>query len=91
VFSPDFFVGEFAQRLREFSKEQGDANVRVEVITLTGERIDTLLLRTLQTGARISTRESRLVFVPYPSIAYIEVAALEDHRIAGFRLSTSSD
>jgi hypothetical protein len=90
VFSPDFFVGEFAQRLREFSQEHDDANVRVEVVTLTGERLDVLLLRTLQTGARLSTRDDRLVFLPYAHIGCIEVAVLEDHRITGFQLSTGS-
>jgi hypothetical protein len=32
-----------------------------------------------------------LVFLPYPHIAFIDVSTLQDHRIAGFRLSTSSE
>jgi len=88
MFTVDFFAGEFAERVREFSEER-DANVRVSVVTLTGERIDALRVQTLQTGARISTRDDRLVFLPFESIGYVEVAALEDHRVAAFQLYAS--
>jgi hypothetical protein len=86
-----FFGRDFAERVREFSRQHDDANVRVEVVTLTGERLDVLRMRAIETGTRLSTRDDRLVFLPYPHIAYIDLSALQDHRIAGFQLSTSSE
>ena len=86
-----FFGGEFAERVREFSHAYHDANVRLEVVTLTGERLDALQLSAVETGARLSTRDDRLVFLPYANIAYLDVAILKDHRIEGFQLSVGSE
>ena len=36
VFDMAFFSGPFAARVREFSHDYNDANVRLEVVTLTG-------------------------------------------------------
>jgi len=94
MFDADFFSGDFLATLQEFSRDQGDAgyhgdaSLRVEIVTLTGDRLDTLQLTAVETGARLSTRDDRLAFVPYGQIAYIDVSALQDHRIAGFRLSS---
>jgi hypothetical protein len=94
MFDADFFSGGFLAALQEFSRDRGeagyhgDAALRVEIVTLTGDRLDTLQLTTVDTGARLSTRDERLAFVPYGQIAYIDVSVLQDHRIAGFRLST---
>ena len=86
-----FFRGPFAERVREFSHDYNDANVRLEVVTLTGERLDALLLSAVETGTRLSTRDDRLVFLPYGHIAYRDVAILKDHRIDGFQLSVGSE
>ena len=86
-----FFRGPFAERVREFSHDYNDANVRLEVVTLTGERLDALLLSAVETGTRLSTRDDRLVFLPYGHIAYLDVAILKDHRIDGFQLSVGSE
>jgi hypothetical protein len=91
VFDMAFFGGAFAERVREFSHDHDDAHVRLEVVTLTGERLDALQLSAVESGTRLSTRDERLVFVPYPHIAYVDVAILKDHRIAGFQLSVGSD
>ncbi len=93
MFDADFFNGGFLATLQEFSRDQGDpgyhgdAALRVEIVTLTGDRLDTLQLTAVETGARLSTRDDRLAFVPYGQIAYIDVSVLQDHRIAGFRLN----
>jgi hypothetical protein len=86
-----FFGGAFAERVREFSHTYNDANVRLEVVTLTGEKLDALQLSAAETGARLSTRDDRLVFLPYANIAYLDVAILKDHRIEGFQLSVGSE
>jgi hypothetical protein len=98
VFDADFFnEGTFLEAVREFSRDHGDtgirgeATLRVEIVTLTGDRLDTLELTGAEAGATLSTRGDRLVFVPYGQIAYIEVSVLQDHRIPGFRTPTSSD
>jgi hypothetical protein len=91
VFDMGFFGGAFAERVREFSHAHNDANVRLEVVTLTGERLDALQLSAVETGARLSTRDDRLVFLPYTHIAYLDVAILKDHRIEGFQLSVGSE
>jgi hypothetical protein len=95
VFDADFFFSRgFLETLQEFSRdhgEYGDGNLRVEVVTLTGDRLDTLQLDAVENGTRLSTRDERLVFVPYQQIAYLDVSILQDHRVAGFRLSTSSE
>jgi hypothetical protein len=87
VFDVAFFGGAFAERVREFSHEHDDAHVRLEVLTVTGERLDALRLSAVETGATLSTRDERLIFLPYSQIAYVEVAILKDHRVAGFQLS----
>jgi hypothetical protein len=86
-----FFGGPFAQGVREFIRDHDDANVRLEVVTLNGERLDALQLNAVDSGARVSTRDNRLVFLPYSLIAYVDVAILQDHRIAGFQLVVGSD
>jgi hypothetical protein len=91
VFDMAFFSGPFAERVRAFSHDYKDANVRLEVVTLTGERLDTLQLSAVESGTRLSTRDERLVFVPYAHIAHLDVAILKDHRIAGFELSVGSE
>jgi hypothetical protein len=91
VFDMAFFSGPFAERVRAFSHNYNDANVRLEVVTLTGERLDTLQLSAVESGTRLSTRDERLVFVPYAHIAHLDVAILKDHRIAGFELSVGSE
>ncbi len=87
MFDVAFFGGAFAERVREFSHEHDDAHVRLEVLTLTGERLDAVQLSAVETGATLSTRDERLIFLPYSQIAYVEVAILKDHRVAGFQLS----
>jgi len=86
-----FFRQDFAESVREFSRQHDDMNVRVEVVTLTGERLDTLQMRAIEAGTRLSTRDDRLVFLPYPHIAYVDLSALQDHRIVGFQLSTTPE
>jgi hypothetical protein len=97
VFDADFFnEGTFLEAVQEFSRDhgdpdyRGDAALRVEIVTRTGDRLDTLQVMAAETGARLSTRDERLVFVPYKQIAHIEVSVLQDHRIPGFRNPTSS-
>jgi hypothetical protein len=85
-----FFGGAFSERVREFSRDHHDANVRLEVVTLNGERLDALQLSAAETGTRVSTRDNRLVFLPYSLIAYVDVAILQDHRIPGFQLVLGS-
>jgi hypothetical protein len=91
VFDMAFFGMAFAERVQEFSRDHEGANVRLEIVTLTGERLDALEIRVLENGTRVYTRDDRLVFLPYPHIGYIDVSILQDHRIPGFRLSTGSD
>ena len=91
VFDMAFFGGSFAERVREFSREHDDTHVRLEVVTLTGERLDALNLRAAETGTSLSTRDDRLVFLPYAQIAYVDVAILKDHRVTGFQLSVGSE
>jgi hypothetical protein len=91
VFEKAFFGRTFADRVRKFSGEHDDAKVRLEVVTLSGERLDALELSAVDTGATLSTRDNRLLFLPYAQIAYVEVAILHDHRVAGFQLSVGSE
>lgn len=97
VFDADFFSTAFPETVQEFSREHGDpgyhgdATLRLEIVTLTGDRLDTSRLMAVETGVRLSTRDDRLVFVPYGQIAYIDVSVLQDHRIPGFQLSTTSE
>lgn len=96
MFDADFFFGRgFIETLQEFSQNHpdhhGEANLRVEVVTVTGERLDTIRLEAVETGARLSTRDDRLIFLPYSQMAFIDVSVLQDHRIAGFQVTTSSE
>ena len=86
-----YFGAAFADRVREFTQEHDNAHVRLEVVTPSGERLDALQLRADETGTSISTRDDRLVFLPYSLIAYLEFAILRDHRVPGFRLSVGSE
>jgi hypothetical protein len=91
VFDEAFFDGPgFAGRVREFTTEQGTLGFRVEVVTLSGERLDTLNIEADETGVRLATRDDRLVFLPYAQIAHVDVSPLRDHRTVGFQLSTGS-
>ena len=85
-----YFGGAFAERVREFSHEHDDAQMRVEVVTLNGERLDALQLRADEKGTNISTRDDRLIFLPYSLIAHVDVAILQDHRVSGFQLAVGS-
>ena len=91
VFDMVFFSGAFAESVREFSHDHDDAHVRLEVVTVTGERLDALELSAAEAGIRLSSRDERLVFMPYTQVAYVEVAILKDHRVPGFQLSVGSD
>jgi hypothetical protein len=86
-----YFGGAFTKRVREFSHDHDGAQVRLEVVTLNGERLDALQLRADENGTSISTRDDRLVFLPYSLIAYVDIAILRDHRVAGFQLSVGSE
>jgi hypothetical protein len=86
-----YFGGAFAERVREFSHDHNDGHVRLEVVTLNGERLDALQLRADEKGTSITTRDDRLVFLPYSLIAYVDVAILRDNRVAGFQLSVGSE
>jgi hypothetical protein len=90
VFDIAYFQGLFADRVREFSHDHGDAAVRVQIVTANGAQHDSLQLRAGETGGTVVTRNERLLFVPYSNIAYIEVAILNDHRMQGFELLVDS-
>jgi hypothetical protein len=91
VFDADFFFGRsFHDRVQAFLLDNEQGSLRVEVVTLTGDRLDTLRLDAVEKGARLYTREDRLVFMPYEHIAHIEVSILQDFRIPGFQLATSA-
>ena len=86
-----FFDGtEFSGRVRDFTVEEGTLGVRVEVVTLNGERLDTLAIETAETEARLITRDDRLVFLPYAQIAHVDVSPLRDHRTTSFRFPNDS-
>jgi hypothetical protein len=92
MFDAHFFSSrDFADAVRQFSRDNEDMNVRLEVVTLEGERLDTLRIKAVADGARLSTRDGRLVFLPYLHIAHIDFSVLQDHRIPGFQLPTSSE
>lgn len=92
MFDADYFFSRgFIESVQDFSRAHDEASLRLEVVTLGGERIDTLQLRAVETVLRLATRDDRLVFVPYPHIAYIDVSVMRDHRVAGFQLATSSE
>ena len=91
MFDTAFFGSAFAERVQEFSRDHDHASVRLEVVSLTGERLDALEVSAVESGARLTTRDDRLVFLPYTHIAYIEVSILQDHRIPGFRLRSDAE
>ena len=86
-----YFGATFADRVREFTLEHDNAHVRLEIVTASGDRLDALQLRADEKGTSISTRDDRLVFLPYSLIAYLEIAILRDHRIPGFQLSVGPE
>ena len=90
MFDAAYFSGAFAERVREFSQKNDAAQLRLHVVILSGERLDALELRASKTGASLSTRDDRLLFLPYEQIAYVDVAILTDRRVPGFRLSLDS-
>jgi hypothetical protein len=86
-----FFGEEFAQMVRTCSREHDDSDVRVEIVTDTGDRLDILRVEAIGSGIRLSTRDDLLVFLPYAHIAHIDISPTTDHRLVGFRLSTSAE
>ena len=91
MFDVDFFGKSFTERVGEFSRDHGDNDVRVEIVTLGGQRFDILRVTATDLGLRLYTRNEQMVYLPYQYIAHVEVSILEDHRIVGFQLSTSTD
>lgn len=86
MFDEAFFTAELPERALEFVRERGGLGMRVDVVTRGGERIDVLAIRPETVGARLVTRDDRLVFVPYEHIAHVDVSLLLDHRIESFEL-----
>jgi hypothetical protein len=91
MFNVAFFGKSFVKRIEDFSRDHDGAHVRLEVVTTSGERLDALEFKALEDGTRLSTRDDRLVFLPYSLIAYIDVSILQDRRVPGFQFSTSAD
>lgn len=98
MFDASFFLdGRFLDAVHEFGREQrnpdlrGDVALRVELVMRTGDRLDTMQIEAVDTGARLLTRDDRRILAPYEQIAYIDVSVLQDHRLPGFRTSTSSE
>jgi hypothetical protein len=87
----DFFGKFFTERVEEFSREHEENHVRVEVVTLGGQRFDILRIKATDVVTRLYTRDDRMVFLPYHNIAYVDVSILKDQRIVGFQPSTSSE
>ena len=85
-----FFDEEFVQMVHDCSRDHEDSNVLVEVVTDTGERLDILRVDAIESGVRVSTRDDRLVFLPYDHIAHIDVSPTTDQRRVGFRLTATS-
>ena len=48
-----FLGGSFSERVRAFSQAHQDANVRLEVVTLNGERLDALELSPVESGTKV--------------------------------------
>ena len=90
MFDMSFFSGAFAEGVRTFSRAHDDAGVRLELMTLAGDRLDAAELSATETGIELSTRDDRLVFLPYAQVAYLEIAVLRDHRMPSLRLSVGS-
>jgi hypothetical protein len=86
VYDEGFFGREFAERVEEFRREREGLGVRVEIVTLEGERLDVLDIVSGDAGVRLVTRDDRLVFLPYAHIAHVDVTLLRDHRITSFEL-----
>jgi hypothetical protein len=91
VFDKDFFGPSFTERVGDFSRDNAGNDVRVEIVTLGGQRFDVLQVKASNVGTRLYTRDDQMVFVPYSYIAQVEVSVLKDHRIAGFQLSPSPE
>jgi len=92
MFDADYFFSRgFVETVQDLSRAHDQASLRLEAVTLAGERIDTLQLRAAETVVRLSTRDDRLVLVPYSNVASIDLSVMRDHRVAGFQLATSSE
>ena len=85
-----FFGKAFAEKVEEFSRDHDGMNVRVDVGTVAGERLETVHIHAAETEAKLSTSDDRVIFMPYSQIAYVSLSVLQDHRIPGFRLSSDS-
>jgi len=91
VFDQAFFLGEFAEKTREFLQAHGEVNSTVEFATRGGVSLDVVELRDIgRSGMTLVTRSERLVFLPYAQLAYVEITVQRDHRIAGFQLPPSA-
>lgn len=91
VFNQTFFVGEFAEKTREFVRAHGGLGIAVEFVTLGGERLDVLEIQAIEgEGMTLVTRDERLVFLPYAQLAHVAVMAQRDHRTASFQLLTNA-
>ena len=90
MFDVAYFSGAFADRVQAFRENHDDAHLRLHVVILSGERLDALELTASKAGASLSTRDDRLLFLPYEQIAYVDVAILTDRRVPGFELSVDS-
>lgn len=92
MFDADYFFSRgFVEAVQNFSRAHDEASLRLEVVTLAGDRIDTLQLRAAETVLRLSTRDDRLILLPYPNIVSIDLSVMRDHRVAGFQLATSPE
>jgi len=91
MFDETFFGKDFTKRAGKFSREHGGLGVRVEFVTRDGARLDVLTIEATNDGARLITRDDRMVFLPYGQIAHVDVSLLRDHRIAAFEFPTSSE
>ena len=91
MFDKAFFGKEFAESERELSREHGGLGMRVEVVTASGERLDVLEIEAGKDGARLVTRDERLVFLPYGQIAHVDVLLLRDHRIESFEFPAAAE
>jgi hypothetical protein len=89
VFDEAFFATGLPEKARQFSREHGeDMGISVEVVTLAGDRLDILEVTAAEDGVMLVTRDTRLVFLPYPNITHVDVSLLRDHRIPSAQLLT---
>ena len=91
MFDKSFFGKSFTEKIREFSRDNGDNDVRLEIVTKADQRLDVLRMTAADEGMRLYTRNEQMVFLPYEYVAYVDVSVLKDHRIVGFQLSGRSD